>query len=414
MNRFFTVLCLCLSQFIYAQSDSLTMGAGATNMVFYSLATGAKTTASNDDWHIAFSARFAAFPNNTNQSAAIRINESNGLKLYHSTQKLSQFASFDTTGWESWQRMHNPDTTWAIGAFNINKDFQNYFNYGWGSYTGPPLHNVGTDSTIYLIQMPNGDFKKFAILNLSYDTAFNVMYSNLDNSSPVTMEIRKRPYKTKMFVYLDMNTQTLIDKEPAITDWDMVYQRYNNTTFNQQDLTQDMGILTNDACAVYKASGASAQQNCSSGPYSNYINQIGKLSAVQLNSNEAYFVKRGTSQYRIQFTRFDGSYTGVVAFDKTQCTAAGIEEAIDPEVSTQMYPVPATEKLNVSFVSERANTSTITLMDISGRVIKTDMVSSTVGENTHTLDLSGIETGNYIVSLSSESIRTSRLISVVK
>ena len=276
MKQLCTIFSLFFSLATFAQMpDSVSLGAGANDMVFYNAGTRIKTTTANHDWHIAFSTRPAAFPNNTNQSAAVRINEAFGLKLYHSTQKLSTWSTFDTTGWQGWQQMHNPDTTWTIGAFNINKNFADAYNYGWGGYHFS-AHNVVGDSTIYMIVMPDGSFRKFAILDLAYDTAFHVQFDKLDNSDFKLQEIRKIPYRTKSFVYYNLDTKVIMDKEPAISAWDLIFLRYTHLSPPSANQSQDIGILTNDANTVYSASGATAQQPCYTGPGSIYINVIGK------------------------------------------------------------------------------------------------------------------------------------------
>ena len=204
MKRLFTALLCAVSLCTFAQTDSVSLGAGANNMVFYNLANGSQTSSPNNDWHIAFSARYiAGFTYaSTSQAAAVLINEAYGLKLFRCpNQNLAQYASFDTTGWESWQQMHNPDTTWTIGAFNINRNVSDQFNYGWGEYNQGD-HNIYSDSSIYLIQMPDGSFKKFAILNLIYDTAFNVQYANLDGSGASTSQIVKN--NSKNFLLLPL------------------------------------------------------------------------------------------------------------------------------------------------------------------------------------------------------------------
>jgi hypothetical protein len=182
MKNILVLLALCWTIGAIAQSDSVSLGAGATNMVFYNVATGAKTVAANDDWHLAFTVKAAIPPYNTNQAAAIRINEAYGLKLFRSpNQKLDVWSSFDTTGYTSWQQMHNPDTTWTIGAFNINKNFGDDYNYGWGEYAFA-LHSVESDLSIcYNCLMENSE-------NLRSGT-WTTTLSSMCNMTSLTIQI---------------------------------------------------------------------------------------------------------------------------------------------------------------------------------------------------------------------------------
>lgn len=420
MKRLFTALLCSLTLCSFAQNDSVSLGAGATNMVFYSLSTHAKTSAANDDWHIAFSAQYiSGFTYDlTSIAAAVRINEAYGLKLYKSAQKLAQYSTFDTTGWRSWTQMHNPDTSWNIGAFNSNRNVADQFNYGWGEYNGGD-HNIYSDSAIYLIQLPDGSFKKFAILSLVYDTAFNIQYANLDNSGAMTQEIRKAPYSTKNFVYLNLSTGNLIDKEPALTAWDFVALRYTHTVYNSANLTQDIGILTNSTNSEYAASGSVAQQSCYQGAgYSNLIDIIGKswmgTPGDTVIPGLAYFIQTPSSGYKMTITGFGGAATGVVDFTLGACALPNGIADINAATDLTVYPVPASDMVNIKVISADERNTDIQLLDMSGRVILSQAANMHAGENNFPMNISNIQSGNYIVSLSSASGKVNRMISVVK
>jgi hypothetical protein len=419
MKRLFTALLCTISLYTFAQTDSVSLGAGATNMVFYNLANGSQTSATNNDWHIAFAARYiAGFTYaSTSQAAAILINEAYGLKLFRCpNQNLAQYASFDTTGWESWQQMHNPDTTWTIGAFNINRNVNDQFNYGWGEYNQGD-HNVYGDSSIYLIQLPDGSFKKFVILSLVYDTAFNVQYANLDGSNASTTQIVKN--NSKNFLYLNLNTNTVMDKEPALADWDFVALRYNNTVYDSTNLTQDVGILTKDANSVYAASGSDAQQSCYGGSnYANEINLIGKswmgTPGDTVIPGLAYFLSGPDGSYKITITGFDGATTGVIDFTVGICAQSGISQINASNMDISIYPVPASDQINVRVNSSEESNTVIQLLDMSGRVLISQNTNTSTGENNFPMNIASVQSGNYIVSVSSAIGKINTLISVVK
>jgi hypothetical protein len=390
-------------------------------MVFYSLSTHTKTSSPNDDWHIAFSAQYInGFSYDlTSRAAGIRINEAYGLKLFRSpNQKLAQYSTFDTTGWQGWQQMHNPDTSWNIGAFNVNRNVSDQFNYGWGEYNGGD-HNIYSDSSVYLIQLPDGSFKKFAVLTLIYDTAFNVQYANLDNSGATTQEIRKAPYSSKNFVYLNLSTGNLLDKEPALSAWDFVALRYTNTVYNPSNPTQDIGILTNDADAEYAASGAAAQQNCYAGPgFSHVINTIGKswmsTPANTVIPGLAYFIQNTTNGYKMTVTGFGGATTGVINFSLGNCAVSNGISDINTATELVVYPVPASDMINIKVYSTGESNTEIQVLDMSGRMIISQSANIHSGENNFPINISDIQSGNYIVSISSASGKVNRMISVVK
>ncbi len=419
MKKLFTVLYLCLSITAMAQTDTAALGAGATDMVFYNATTKVKTTASNEDWQLAFGVRSAIPPYKTNQAAVIRINEAIGVELYKSpAQKVSGWSSFDTTGWRGWQRMHNPDTTWTIGAFNVNKDFGNDYNYGWGAYSFGP-HSVIGDSSVYLLKMQDGSFRKIAILNLQYDTAYNFWFDKLDNTDFTAGQVRKRPYSNKMFAYYNLDTKATLDKEPAISDWDMVFTRYNNTVFNSSDLSQDMGVLTNDSKIVFAAGGSTGAQTCYSGPYSTYINVIGKtwMASAAPDSLSYFVADAGTSQtlYKFAMNYFGGSYTGNMAFTiaATSCSTTGVSDIQGTQPLT-VYPVPAADVLHLTLASDAAYDADLLLTDISGRIISRQTYPIASGQNSISLSTATLQSGNYIISLTTATGKESRMISVIK
>ncbi|MBS1593370.1 MAG: T9SS type A sorting domain-containing protein [Bacteroidetes bacterium] len=418
MKKLFTVLCLCISICAVAQSDTADLRAGATDMVFYNASTGTKTNASNLDWHLAFGVRSAIPPYKTNQAAAIRINEAIGVELYKSpSQKVSGWNSFDTTGWRGWQRMHNPDTTWTIGALNINKDFGNDYNYGWGAYSFGS-HSVVGDSSVYLLKMPDGSFRKLAILNLQYDTAFNFLYDKLDNSDYTAAQVRKRLFSNKMFAYYSLDTKTATDKEPAISDWDMVFTRYNNTTYDPGNLSQDMGILTNDSRITGTEVSSTATQPCYYGAFSTYINTIGKswMQSTTPDSLTYYLADATTSQtaFRFVMNYFGGSYTGKMAFTTTaSACATGIAELNTSEALT-VYPVPAVNALHMRLTSESGYDTEVAVTDIAGRTLLTKDYQVTAGQNDIEMNTSALSAGNYIITINTTAGKVSRMISVVR
>ena len=417
MNRLFTVLLCVLSLGTFAQNDSVSLGSGATNMVFYNLRSGAKTTAANNDWHIAFASRYIAGITyaTTCQAAAIRINEAYGLKLFRCpNQKFPQWASFDTTGWQGWQQMHNPDTSWKVGAFNINRNVNDQFNYGWGEYNIGD-HNIYSDSSIYLIQLPNGSFKKFALINLAIDDTFNFQFGNLDNSGLSVMQILKN--NNKNFQYVNLINSSILDKEPTLGNWDFVAMRYNNTAYNSANLTQDIGILTNDADNSFAASGSTAQQPCYSGSYSNVINVIGKswmgTPGDTVIPGLAYFISGQGGTYKLTLTGFGGAATGEFDFTVGVCSQTGISEII-PSLDMMVYPVPASELINVKLHASAEGNTEIQLLDMSGRVIISQSDFTHVGENLFPFKTASLETGNYIITMASAGSRVNKLISIVK
>src|SRR5574343_1744970 len=123
---------------VFAQStvDSVIMNSGYKTDVYYSLKNGFVDSSSNSTWHLAFATRPALPPNNTLQSATIRINEARGVNVYKSAFSVSQWKTFDSAGYSAWTSLHDNDSSWDLGAFNLGAN-AGAFMYGWGNYDMP-------------------------------------------------------------------------------------------------------------------------------------------------------------------------------------------------------------------------------------------------------------------------------------
>jgi large repetitive protein len=69
-----------------------------------------------------------------------------------------------------------------------------------------------------------------------------------------------------------------------------------------------------------------------------------------------------------------------------------------------VYPNPVADVLNVEYTLTSASSVTIELTDLSGKVVSKLIVNGTEGSNNHSLDLSGLAKGNYLMNLRSDSL----------
>ena len=83
----------------------------------------------------------------------------------------------------------------------------------------------------------------------------------------------------------------------------------------------------------------------------------------------------------------------------TYQSSVGIEEIKNSDVIS-VFPNPASDKLNVTFKAENVD-YTINITDLSGRVILSNTYSKLSDNQSIELPLTGISSGNYIVSVSS-------------
>ena len=64
-----------------------------------------------------------------------------------------------------------------------------------------------------------------------------------------------------------------------------------------------------------------------------------------------------------------------------------------------IYPNPANEMVTFAFSTMEESTYNIMLIDLTGRVVKSQTGNATSGENTYIMNLDGIAKGLYLVEL---------------
>ena len=115
-------------------TDSVTMGPGYGQDVFYSLKLGSLKTVPNNNWHLAFQMT----PPGPYGNVSVLANHVQGhVQVYSLHMKAS--TSFTTLGVSDtvgktnpMMQLFNTDTSWNYGAFNREANTSNYFDYRLG------------------------------------------------------------------------------------------------------------------------------------------------------------------------------------------------------------------------------------------------------------------------------------------
>jgi hypothetical protein len=79
-----------------------------------------------------------------------------------------------------------------------------------------------------------------------------------------------------------------------------------------------------------------------------------------------------------------------------------------------VFPNPATDKLNISFNSTVSDNFQFTLFDITGKTLINQNIKSTIGENKTTIDVSELDNGIYFYTISNSIISQSNKIIINK
>ncbi len=283
------------------ENDSISMGAGYANDIFYSFENGKVAEVSRTNWDIAFSVDA--------QSSAILINEAAGVELkVYPTQDGWQFSdAVDTAGYNSWDLLLNPDTTWADGAFGANAT--GHPNYGWGNYNATS-HNV-EGCALYIIKLRNGEFRKIFIeMKYSTQQKYTFKYAALDGSNESSVDLDVSDSDAN-FVYYDLENGTRLDREPSAASWDLLFTKYKDNSM-VYDVT---GVLLNPAATAAEIDATDLENvSWTEDDFSDDISTIGwdwktfnmDAMAYVVDAERVFVVKtQDESVYALQFTAFD-------------------------------------------------------------------------------------------------------------
>lgn len=400
-------------------SDSVSLNAGYTHDVFYDLYDGDKTDHVADDWHIAFqTTKFGE----TDFNASIRASHINGsVQVYslhkQASLKFGALVSNDTAGLtDPSMQLVNDNISWGQGAFTTNAG-SSPTDFGWGEYN-MTTHNLVGDS-LYLVMVNGAAYQLWIQEYISTGSVgYKFRVAKYDGSDDKTDSLKVvAPYNDRLFAYYDITTGTFIDREPARNNWDLLFTRYQkNRTFGPTpgQLQSYTGVLANLDVEVAKITGISPNTITSA----NFSNQLGGLSTdvntigddwktfnmgtfmYELDTNTSYIIKSVNSGtfYHLRFTRFDGSATGKVVFEKRVLATTSVKNVASKVSEYSVYPNPAQNKVNIMLDAQaNASGTQLVLMDMTGRVLQNTTVDLNKGVNAYSFDVSAYPAGTYVI-----------------
>jgi hypothetical protein len=299
------------SNSLVIKSETLSLGAGYTNDIYYRLSDGLTTPVARANWDIALSVSPREASILTNGAAGVT------LKSYPVSPGWTWATAIDTAGYHDWPALYNSDTTWTEGAFNMNAT--GHPNYGWANYD-MVTHNL-TGISLYIIKTRNGSYKKIWIeKKLTVEQKYTFRYSDLNGSAEnaVTLVVAG---KNKNFVYYSLDTNAEVDREPETDLWDIVFTKWidNNLKYPVTGVLQNIGVTALESSDVDPMSEVM--------PATGYLTAISTIGAdwktvdmityqYTIDETRVFLVKDLNNKiHRIRFKTFEGSSTGNLSFD---------------------------------------------------------------------------------------------------
>jgi Secretion system C-terminal sorting domain/HmuY protein len=428
MIKNFTTIAIiaCASIAANAQTwvkDSLVMGTGQTNDVYYHLGTGLVKAESNTNWAMALG-------NLGGQKAGVYTNTRAGILCYNSHKPVSDWATVTLADTANSVQQYNQDTCWYTGALNANADGSS-FDYGWGSYAGAPTHNVVGD-TIYFIKQ-GANFLKFRIDSLGgFTKNWTVTIGSLGLPIPdqtLTFSPGTK-YVNRNFIYLNIVQAppptyfAIVDtnREPANNTWDFVATKYRKLLITPPMAQNYTGILNNGKIKSVQINSVPvdiAAANFTTAGYTKTINNIGAdwkffngTSYEMDDTTNSYLVQSNDSAYyQIRF-RADAYAIGtsLIRFEKRKLSApTAISQINNSATSFGVYPNPSASDVMISVESKENADAQLSLTDMQGKIIFTKSIAIAKGLNAYTLPTAKFATGNYIIGVNGKNIKASQL-----
>lgn len=419
-------------------ADSVEMGAGYANDIYYNLSNGNDQSAPSDNWDIAFQMSVFGDPM---FNASVRANHIKRDVQVYSLHRVASTDFGNLTAADTMVNMStqlvNQDSSWGRGAFTNNKS-SNVTDYGWGKYD-QSTHFLTGDS-LYLVKA-NGIFYQLWIQEyVSFGAPGTVGYkfrvAKWDGTGDVTDSIKRvAPYTDRLFAYYDISTGKFIDREPARGDWDILFKQYQKDGQpggqNPNKLQAYTGVLTNAGIEAAKITGVSPN-NINSTNYTTSLSSLSVAtntigddwktfsgSAYDLDTNTSFIIKSKVvsnmnTYYHMRITRFDGAFgpfTGKVVFETRVLgmIAVGVDELNkENKAKYSIYPNPATTNINVVIDAEKANNNTLIMItDVTGRVMQQANFDLNKGINAYSFDIAAFPAGTYIITVANNSWKVS-------
>lgn len=386
--------------------DTVSIGAGYSNQVWYSLSDDEQGTAAKAEWDLGFDL--------SPQGFSILLNPSTGILAWtYPAGDTSDWASIDTTGLSTWSGINNSDTSWALGAFSNYVNPNDPFDVGWGIYS-LFTHYVTGDS-LYIVKLANGDYKKLWIEGLAAGT-YTFRHADLNGNNEVSQSITKSTYGGKTFVYYAIAGDQILDREPAAADWDLMFGQYTTYIPIPYLVT---GVLSKPGVNVAQADGIGNVNTYTSYGAHTFTNQMNEIGydwkafgggGWVITDSLVYFVGRTNGEiWKMVFTGFGGSSTGDFIFSKEKLASVGtVELGNVAQNEVFVYPNPSAQGGQAQLVYRLAPSATagsLKVIDMAGRVVLSKSINAGGSLQTLSLETANLQAGIYTILLESNGRR---------
>jgi hypothetical protein len=380
--------------------DSVIMGTGYANEIYYNMAHGQVSSYPRNSWDIAIRTRI--------MSSSIITNDGTGVVLYtYPKSDTSGWANFDTAGYLNWKPMFNDQDDWENGAFSRNAT--GGLDFGWGIYN-TTTHYITGDS-LFLIQLRDGSFRKIWIqVKKAGEDLVSFKYSNIEGTDERNVLMDCNLLTSRDFMGFSLETYEMVEYQPDLSSWDIVFTKYmsvqqgesgNDTTYPVTGVLNNEGVYAekfphaSEDFIGYNPYGWDSTRASIGYDWKKYSNGVYKI------LDTTYFVRtKAGDVYKLVFEKFVGSGGGgKVYFRKGKVAGVGIDDNVNSQ-DLLVFPNPAKEKIEIIFPGEQNRSCSLLMTDLSGRTVIHQNIS--IQGTKYTQELSGLSPGIYMLKVISE------------
>ncbi len=406
-------------------TDSVSIGMN-TQDEYYSLKNGSQRIENSKNWHLGFTL------SPIGDSAAVWANHQNiplqeaFTKVFNIYKDSTQWNTVTLADTSAGTLCFNNSQSWSQGAFN-NIPSADPFNFGWGNYDVVSHNIIG--NSVFIVRA-NGVYYKLIIEKLQAATApvtWTFSYENLSTPAPAVQKtiVKSPKYDNNLFAYFNFATEADTNREPAISDWDFVINRYttNDTLSGPPGYNNVVGVLTNKGVLVTKAKPVhvdSAYNN-----YATYTASMSKAISVigwdwKIRSNgsivvpdsTSYFMKdKGGDLWQMQPLAYNA---GKMIFRKRMLFPLAVTNVNSNIEAMNVYPNPAQQNMHVLLEVKNASNAQVTITDFTGKTVSSSTTQLNSGLNALNIPCGQLPNGNYILSIKGENMNINKKVTVSK
>lgn len=405
--------------------DSILMGTGYANQIFYDMATDEKGSSAVSNWDIAHSTDA--------RSSCIRANHMTGLRVIsYPKNGVGGWSTFDTAGWKTWRVRYNDIHNHDKGAFS---QVANHPKYDWGTYDD--LTHVITGDSLYLLAWTNGaswvKFLKFWPIKQDVQSNLIFKYANVDGSNEVTDTLYQSQASKQNYKYYAFNGKAKTVREPDKSTWDITFNRYYEPTYDPGTQTYIpypvMGVESNRGTKAVIVQGPTFNDvimDTANVVKKHYYSLANDLTAIGSNwkfydqpnfkyvlkDTQSYIIKSvrtDTTYWLIHFTGFGGSGTGKVVFAyRTLQNSVSVKDQQLGHIS--VFPNPAQHQLFVYVEESKVPNANVVLRTLTGTIVSQTSVQNVSGAGAVSIPVSMLSPGIYLLSVQSGDKQVSQKI----